>query len=174
MSLAKTTFNTTVTIKQINIETQNKSKLIDLVNEFTAFRFLHEDNLVGYLDMFRHDGDLWVIQDDISETITLRQVLKTSSNEVERREPFMMKILPCILQGLDYLHRHGIIHGYLGVVDVIFTKTARVRLREVCLMLAQVIAHFFDRTMRDVSGPAYHAKAKSTASRNQRRGTLRA
>jgi p21-activated kinase 1 len=94
--------NLSVAIKQINLKKQAKKGLI---NEIVVMRESRHPNIVQYIDSFLHDRELWIVM-EYMEGGSLKDII--ASNDMTESQ--IATVSRETAQGLDYLHRHGVIH----------------------------------------------------------------
>ncbi|KAI0695360.1 kinase-like domain-containing protein [Cerioporus squamosus] len=87
--------NLSVAIKQMDLDKQPKKDLI--INEILVMRASRHPNIVNYIDSFLHKNELWVVM-EYMEGGSLTDVGQIAAVSRETA------------QGLEHLHRHGVIH----------------------------------------------------------------
>ncbi|KAJ7577244.1 kinase-like domain-containing protein, partial [Mycena floridula] len=130
-----------VRIRRVTVSKQTPSALGRLTEEYLAMRYLHHPNLVNYVDVFKYQGPdeenlcLWVIVEHLPEIHTVRKVVSANIGQPDsHKEGFIRGILRSLLDAVDYLHRHNVIHGFINSENVVLTRSGRnalpVRLRK--------------------------------------------
>ena len=92
-----------VAIKEIKISSVDKKEL--LLMEITVMRDLNHPNIINYVDSYLDDQNLWVVMEYLAGGALTDVVLKLAMTEKQTAT-----VCREVLQGLQYLHDHGIIH----------------------------------------------------------------
>ena len=115
--------NLSVAIKQMDLEKQPKKDLI--INEILVMRASRHPNIVNYIDSFLHKNDLWVVMEymeggSLTDVVTANLMTEGQIAAVSRET----------CQGLEHLHRHGVIHRDIKSDDVLLSLTGDIKLSE--------------------------------------------
>ncbi len=145
--------NLSVAIKQMDLDKQPKKDLI--INEILVMRASRHPNIVNYIDSFLHKNELWVVMEymeggSLTDVVTANLMTEGQIAAVSRETA----------QGLEHLHRHGVIHRDIKSDNVLLSMNGDIKLsaydnlsEEVALMsshpqLISVSAHKSRRRMR--------------------------
>jgi serine/threonine protein kinase len=102
----------------------NKPTKRDLfINEILVLRTLRHANIVDYIDSFLYKNELWVVMEDmeggsLTDVITANLMTEGQIAAVGRE----------ITQGLQHLHKHGVIHRDIKSSHVLLTLAGEVKL----------------------------------------------
>ncbi|KAK0488953.1 STE/STE20/PAKA protein kinase [Armillaria novae-zelandiae] len=107
--------NMSVAIKQMDLEKQPKKDLI--INEILVMRSSRHPNIVNYIDSFLHKNDLWVVM-EYMEGGSLTDVGQIAAVSRETA------------QGLEHLHRHGVIHRDIKSDNVLLSMVGDIKLTD--------------------------------------------
>ena len=113
--------NLSVAIKQMDLDKQPKKDLI--INEILLMRASRHANIVNYIDSFLYKNELWVVM-EYMEGASLTDVV-TASLMTEGQIAAVSKETA---QGLQHLHKHGIIHRDIRSENVLLSVTGDVKL----------------------------------------------
>src|SRR5204862_358073 len=113
--------NALVAIKQMNLESQPKKDLI--INEILVMKESKHRNIVNFIDSFLYRGDLWVIMEymeggSLTDVVTANIMTEGQIAAVSRETA----------QGLEHLHRHGVIHRDIKSDNVRLSMTGDIKL----------------------------------------------
>ena len=112
--------NFRVAIKQMDLDSQPNA---DLINEILVMRSSRHPNTVSYIDSFLHRNDLWIIM-EYMEGGSLRDVATANL----MTEGQMAAVSREICQGLEHLHRHGVIHRNIKSDNVLLSLNGDIKL----------------------------------------------
>jgi len=115
-----------VAVKMLHSQlTKNESLRQRFQNEAVLMAKLHHPNIVGLIDFFEQDGNLFLIMEYV-EGIGLDDFIKNLSTPVsiERGKNIMLQVL----NGFAYAHSNGIIHRDVKPSNILITKNDEVKI----------------------------------------------
>ena len=130
--------NKCVAIKQMNLEQQPKKDLI--INEILVMKDSKHKNVVNFMDSFLVRGDLWVVMEymeggSLTDVVTANLMTEGQIAAVSRETA----------QGLEHLHRHGVIHRDIKSDNVLLSMNGDIKL-SACIVFPSW--HGIDVSMR--------------------------
>ena len=107
----------------MDLDKQPKKDLI--INEILVMRASRHPNIVNYIDSFLHKNELWVVMEymeggSLTDVVTANLMTEGQIAAVSRETA----------QGLEHLHRHGVIHRDIKGANILTTKEGLVKLAD--------------------------------------------
>lgn len=107
----------------MDLDKQPKKDLI--INEILVMRASRHPNIVNYIDSFLHKNDLWVVMEymeggSLTDVVTANLMTEGQIAAVSRET----------CQGLEHLHRHGVIHRDIKSDNVLLSLGGDIKLSE--------------------------------------------
>lgn len=112
--------NLTVAIKQMDL---SKQSIYKLVKELSVMRSSRHPNIVNFIDSYLHRNDLWIVM-EYMEGGSLADVI--AGNQMSEGQ--IAAILRETCQGLEHLHRYGVIHRDIKSGNVLLSLRGDVKL----------------------------------------------
>jgi p21-activated kinase 1 len=126
--------NLSVAIKQMDLDKQPRKDLT--INEILVMRASRHANIVNYIDSFLYKNELWIVMEymeggSLTDIITANSMTEGQIAAVSRE----------VAQGLQHLHKHGVIHRDMKSSHVLLSLTGDIKLSmyEVILMIKSLI-----------------------------------
>ena len=113
--------NLSVMIKQMDLDKQPKNDLI--INEILVMRASRHQNIVNYIDSFLYKNELWVVMEymeggSLTDVMTADLMTEGQIAAVSRETA----------QGLQHLHKHGVIHRNVKSGNVLLSLSGDIKL----------------------------------------------
>ena len=110
-----------VAIKQMDLDKQLKKDL--LINEILVMRASRHANIVDYIDSFLYKNELWVVMEHM-EGGSLRDAMTANS----MTEGQIAAVSRETAQGLEHLHKHGVIHRDIKSANVLLSLAGDIKI----------------------------------------------
>ena len=113
--------NLSVAIKQMDLDKRRKKDLI--INEISVMRASRHTNIVNFIDSFLYKKELWVVMEymgggSLTDVVTANLMTEGQMAAVSRETA----------QGLQYLHKHGVVHRDVKSDHVLLSLAGDVKL----------------------------------------------
>ena len=113
--------NLPVAIKQMDLDKQPKKDLI--INEILVMRASRHANIVDYIESFLYKNEVWIVMEhmeggSLTDVVTESLMTEGQIAAVSRETA----------QGLQHLHKHGVIHRDIKSENVLLSLTGGIKL----------------------------------------------
>ena len=115
--------NLPVGIKQMDLDKYKQPKKDLIINEILVMRASRHTNIVNYVDSFLYKNELWVVM----EYMEGRSLMDVAMANLMTEEQ-IAAVSKETAQGLQHLHKHGIIHRDIKSDNVLLSLTGDVKL----------------------------------------------
>ena len=110
-----------VAIKQMDLDKPPKKDFI--INEILVMKASRHPNIVDYIDSFLHKNELWIVMEymeggNLTDVVTVNLMSEGQIAAVSRET----------CQGLEHLHRHGVIHRDIRSDNVLLSLHGDIKL----------------------------------------------
>jgi p21-activated kinase 1 len=113
--------NLSVAIKQMDLDKQPKKDFI--INEILVMRTSRHANIINYIDSFLYKNEVWIVMEDmegrsLADVVTANLMTEGQIAAVSRETA----------QGLQHLHKRGVIHRDIKSENVLLSLTGDIKL----------------------------------------------
>jgi p21-activated kinase 1 len=105
----------------MDLDKQLKKDL--LINEILVMRASRHANIVDYIDSFLYKNELWVVMEHM-EGGSLRDAMTANS----MTEGQIAAVSRETAQGLEHLHKHGVIHRDIKSANVLLSLAGDIKI----------------------------------------------
>lgn len=94
-----------------------------IMNDVLMIRASHHTNIVNFLDSFLYKNELWVVMERVDGCSLTDAIRETPMSEGQ-----IAAVSKEIVQGLQHLHKHGVIHCDIKGDNVLLGLTSQIKL----------------------------------------------
>ena len=113
--------NLSVTIKQMDLGKHPKKDLT--LNEILVMRASRHQNIVNFIDSFLYKNEHWIVTEYMEGGTLTDVVISCLMTEGQ-----IAAVSREIVQGLQYLHKHGVIHRDIRSDNVLLSLSGDIKL----------------------------------------------
>ena len=113
--------NLSVTIKQMDLDKHPKKDLT--LNEILVMRASRHQNIVSFIDSFLYKNEHWIVTEYMEGGTLTDVVIAYLMTEGQ-----IAAVSREIVQGLQYLHNHGVIHRDIRSDNVLLSLSGEIKL----------------------------------------------
>ena len=115
-----------VAIKQVSLQNIKEEQLQSIQSEINLLKRLKHENIVKYIDYIQNETHLNIILEYV-ESGSLASINKKFG---PFQESLVALYIKQVLQGLDYLHKQGVVHRDIKGANILTTKNGTVKLAD--------------------------------------------
>lgn len=115
-----------VAIKQVSLQNIKEEQLQSIQSEINLLKRLKHENIVKYIDYIQNETHLNIILEYV-ESGSLASINKKFG---PFQESLVAVYIKQVLQGLDYLHKQGVVHRDIKGANILTTKNGTVKLAD--------------------------------------------